>query len=275
MRFRRRKKAAQEDSSDATQELALHPAPPEVTAQTEQPPESQPRPRRERHVIVLATLIVFIQLVTVPALMTMEQRRLTADADQGPAEGEPDPEPEIAPQRFSGSRHDRTEPFPIEGGLVVFHIEHDGGGNFIVVLEDEDGNRVDGLINEIGSFEGSTATHVEEGTYVISLRALSDWSVRVEQPRYASGEELPVSFDDDQSAATEAFEVDEATTVEFTFTHEGQRNIIVRLLDRDGQRVASILNAQGSVDTTLNHEIEAGIYLLDVRADGPWTIDIE
>lgn len=237
-------------------------------------PDLSPRPLPRRRVVSVASLIVLLQLATLPVLITLDSRDRGGEPEPETAE-EPQPEPQIPAQDFSGSGRGHTETFEIEGGLTVFFVEHDMGGNFIVRLEDTDENRVAGLVNAIGSFEGSTATHVAAGEYVLEVRAVGDWSVTVEQPRYAGGESLPASYDGDQPAAAGPFELEEDATVEFALTHEGDGNFVVRLLDRDGQRVAGVANAQDDVDSTTELDVEAGVYLLDVEAEGPWTVDIE
>lgn len=300
-------------------------------------PEHPRRAARERWAVVLATVIVIIQLVTLPIVFSLAEERETGHDDR---EGEePEPAPEIAPQEFSGDEPGRTETFSIEGGLTVFEIEGGGGGNFIAVLEDEDFQRVTGLINTIGAFRGSTARHVEAGEHVLAMNG-RDWSVTVTQPRYAEGDTPPVSFSGEGLTATEPFEIEpaepegsdenddaesgdggensgensgedggedggnggedggddsgngespdeadgpsgpsgereESRRVRFAITHEGDSNVRMRLLDRDGRRVTGILNDRGSVETVEEAELSPGIYLFDVQAEGEWTIEVE
>lgn len=277
-------------------------------------PEHPRRAARERWAVVLATVIVIIQLVTLPIVFSLAEERETGHDDR---EGEePEPTPEIAPQEFSGDEPGRTETFSIEGGLTVFEIEGGGGGNFIAVLEDEDFQRVTGLINTIGAFRGSTARHVEAGEYVVAMNG-RDWSVTVTQPRYAEGGTPPVSFSGEGLTATEPFEIEpaepegsdenddaesgdggddsgngespeeaegpsgpgeereESRRVRFAITHEGDSNVRMRLLDRDGRRVTGVLNERGSVETVEEEELSPGIYLFDVQAEGEWTIEVE
>ncbi|PSO47936.1 MAG: hypothetical protein BRC32_03475 [Actinobacteria bacterium QS_8_72_14] len=112
---------------------------------------------------MLAAIIVMLQLVTLPVLVSRAQ-----EFDQQPEPGAtsaPEPEPQIPAQEFSGEQPGQTEPFSLEGGLAVFDVVHDGGGNFILVLTDAEDERVDGLVNVIGGFDGSTAIHAPAGEY--------------------------------------------------------------------------------------------------------------
>lgn len=155
---------------------------------------------------MLATVIVALQAVTLPVLMSRAEEVGGASDDAADETAEPEPEPAIAPQEFSGDQRGQTGAFPIEGGLTVFDVEHNGGGNFIVVLNDAEGQRVTGLVNVIGGFDGSMATYADAGDYRIEVIG-SDWSVTVRQPRYDGGASLPLSLSGQGMAATEPFEV--------------------------------------------------------------------
>jgi hypothetical protein len=48
----------------------------------------------------------------------------------------------------------------IEGALLA-RVSHNGNRNFIVVLLDEGGRRVDGIVNEIGSYSGTHAVNFD------------------------------------------------------------------------------------------------------------------
>lgn len=170
------------------------------------PDHHRRRIARDRWTIVLASMIVLLQLITLPVVFGMAAERDTGTSGPEGAD-DSEPTPEIAPQHFSGAEPARTDKFSVEGGLTVFEIEHNRGGNFIAVLEDLDFERVTGLANTIGHFEGSTARHVEAGEYVIAMNG-RDWSVTVSQPRYQEGDTPPVSFSGEGFTATDPFEIE-------------------------------------------------------------------
>lgn len=61
----------------------------------------------------------------------------------------------------------------------------------------------------------------------------------------------------------------------FDMTHTGESNYIVRLLDHQGNEVRLVGNSIGTGDTSKVIRIEAdGQYLLNVQADGAWTITV-
>lgn len=90
-----------------------------------------------------------------------------------------------APIEFSGTGDKATEFFGIGEGLATFEMSHSGSSNFIVELKDLSGNTVDLLVNEIGAFDGSTASRIDRsGIYILNVTADDDWSINID------GEEL-------------------------------------------------------------------------------------
>jgi hypothetical protein len=62
----------------------------------------------------------------------------------------------------------------------------------------------------------------------------------------------------------------------FNYTYKGQMNFIVWLKDSDAQEVSLIANEIGSSSGSKSVNIrESGTYLIDVKSDGKWTLDIE
>ncbi len=60
-------------------------------------------------------------------------------------------------------------------------------------------------------------------------------------------------------------------------THQGEGNFIVELLDDEGSEVgSSLMNEIGPIDASQAVQIpEDGSYLLNVDADGAWTIVVQ
>jgi hypothetical protein len=50
--------------------------------------------------------------------------------------------------------------FSLDECLKTFTMKYDGSENFIVWMVDDQGNKVDLLANEIGSFDGSKAVRI-------------------------------------------------------------------------------------------------------------------
>jgi hypothetical protein len=84
-------------------------------------------------------------------------------------------------QRFSGTGQQATGLFTLNGGLVVWEMEHRGEGRFTVRLLDESGMLVEELVSHAGRpFVGSKAVRVPRtGRYLLDIAASNDWSIGV------------------------------------------------------------------------------------------------
>jgi hypothetical protein len=60
----------------------------------------------------------------------------------------------------------------------------------------------------------------------------------------------------------------------FTGSHSGEKNFIVKIVDRDGEVVVSLFNTAGAFYGAATAYLEEGDYYLDVRASGSWKIEI-
>jgi PKD repeat protein len=95
----------------------------------------------------------------------------------------PPPAPTPTPtESFSGSGQQVTALFRLTAGLAIFRMTHTGNSNFIIVLEDDTGDWVELLVNEIGSFNGATSVHIEDtGWFMLDISADGAWTVTIEQ----------------------------------------------------------------------------------------------
>ena len=194
---------------------------------------------------------------------------------------DPEPKPESPaepePIKLSGTGSQATKFFELEEGLMVVDMAHQGSMNFIVTLLDEQGKEVAfALGNAIGTVQISNAAHIPEaGRYILDVEADGRWQMTVRQPRPA---EVPArtSFSGQGGAATELFSMNSGLK-RINFSHQGEMNFIVTLLDSEGREVEfALANDIGTVETSTTATIpQDGIYLFQVEADGPWTIDVE
>ena len=95
------------------------------------------------------------------------------------------PRPEIAqsaPVSFIGTGQQVPPLFELSPGLARFEMEHDGERNFAIWLLDCNGEMVDLLVNEIGPFDGSKATGIEDrGIYCLDISADGNWRINISQ----------------------------------------------------------------------------------------------
>lgn len=85
---------------------------------------------------------------------------------------------------------------------------------------------------------------------------------------------MTLSLTGSGQTATEGFALRSGMAI-FNMTHTGNRNFAVWLLGPDGDRIDLLANAIGNFKGQDGLGIKAaGEYVLDVSADGPWTIQV-
>ncbi len=177
-------------------------------------------------------------------------------------------------KRFSGTGSDYTGKFQLDGGLVVVKSTYTGDSNFIVHLLDEKGETVKYLVNEIGNYTGEQALNVGPGTYLLDITAKGNWTIELRQPVPSVELNAPVTMEGSGSAVSKFIYLDKNLTY-FDMSHNGDSNFIVTLLDKDGNYAGLLANEIGKYEGKKAEGIrDAGIYLLNVQADGNWAIKI-
>ncbi len=177
---------------------------------------------------------------------------------------------------LKGHGRQASKKFRLESGLSLFSIEHDGESNIIVRLLDAEGNTVDTLFNQIGEFDGQRGFAIgEAGQYLLDVTADGNWAIDIRQPRPSEGRKTPQVLDGSGFDVTEFIELDKGLSV-FKIHHNGEGRFTVKLVDRDGHQVESLVNVLGKFDGSKPVKIEKpGTYFLNVGADGDWTIEVE
>jgi len=183
------------------------------------------------------------------------------------------PEPEEI--YLSGSGKEASKIFTLTKGASVFEMKSIGSRNFAIWLLDESGDRVDLLVNEIGSFDGSKMIYIEnEGNYILDVTANDKWKVSIKQPRPTNAPEINI-FSGKGKQYIGPFYL-KSGLKRFTLKNKGNRNFAVWLLDKDGSYVELLANEIGSFDGSRAVGIdEEGIYFFDISSKGSWQITIE
>ncbi len=210
-----------------------------------------------------------------------EPRQETQQEPQQKTQQEPQPNPQQEPEviNLSGSGQTATDPFDLESGLAVFRMSYQGEQNFIVRLLGESGTQSGGvsLANEIGEFEGSEATQAKAGQHILDVKASGPWTITVEQPRPTSAPQAGSYAYNTGKTATDFFRLSKGLK-RFTMTHQGEKNFTVWLLDKDGKWVNGglLANEIGPFDGSAAVQVpKDDIYLLQVEADGLWSVEVE
>jgi hypothetical protein len=188
---------------------------------------------------------------------------------------------------FNGRGDSVTALFSLSEGLAIFEITHTGYSHFAVWLYAAGGEPVDLLVNEIGSYSGTTLVGVRSdsfgaspGGHVLRVSADGSWSITVRQPAYASGAALPREYAGNGDFVTAPFELS-VGLVTFEIRHTGHSNFVVWLYDTAGNPVDILVNEIGAYSgTTLvgvrpaSFEASPGPHVLEVVADGTWEIAV-
>ena len=188
----------------------------------------------------------------------------------------PSPMPTPVTLSFSGQGHRAISSIQLDTGLTIITLTHTGSANFVVWLRDSNGDDVDLLVNEIGPFNGSTALGIAtSGNYALDIDADGAWTIKIEQLKPTSAPGVPHTFTGTGPEASPLFWLDDALTT-FDMSHDGSSNFAIWLLDSNGDPVDLLVNEIGDFDgSTAVGVPAAGVYILDVEADGDWTVSVE
>jgi hypothetical protein len=62
--------------------------------------------------------------------------------------------------------------------------------------------------------------------------------------------------------------------VRFQMHHDGSSNFIIWLLDADGNRKDLLVNEIGTFDGSKGVSLAPGVYVMQIDADGNWTVGV-
>lgn len=196
----------------------------------------------------------------------------TVDAVPEPApEPEPEPEPEkIDAPSFTGSGSDVVMLDPLGEAVFYAEVTHDGTGNVALWSVDGNGQDIDLLVNEIGNYSGQVAINFSEEPSALRVEADGDWTITFhhlnEAPRWDGSDTYEATGN---SLVIVDGVADGLTPV--TLTHAGESNFAIWAWGESSPDL--IVNEIGRYDgTTL---LPDGSLVLQVDADGPWTISVE
>lgn len=256
-----------------------------TTTETTKRPDERPWWKKKRFLIPLALVL----LIAIGGALGGEEAADddVASDDTTTTEAEPDEEepdetttttaapttttapPEPAPQHLEGGGQAATDLIEIEGGMTVFNLGYQGGGNFAVWLQSEEAENIALLANHIGGYQGSYGEHVPAGRYRLDVTASGPWTIDILQPRPASGDPIPHEYSGSSDGVVGPFEADGA--VRFEMTYQGDGNFAVWSLHEDGRPRDLLANEIGAFQGSKAGSFE-GLYWLRVTASGPWTV---
>ena len=184
-----------------------------------------------------------------------------------PGRPESAPVPSERTQTFSG-RGDQVIPVNLSAGVTLIDAVHRGTSNFVIFLR---GASDDLLVNEIGSYRGTSAVGVGGGGFLIDISADGAWEIDVREPR----NQRPTStraFNGRGPGVTGFLALDGLHTV--SATHSGRSNFVIWVFDESGNKVDLVVNEVGRYDGSNAVRLRDGLYFLAIEADGVWTIGV-
>jgi hypothetical protein len=223
------------------------------------------------------------QAVTAPSQPSAEETAAPTAAEESTPTSQP-PSPTPAPEpvsfEFSGRGNEVTKLYPLDVGLIRCDYTYAGEHNFIVEVLDSQGDYAALIANEIGSCEGSSADSIRgAGDYLLNITADGDWTIRCQANAAGTqpSSRQPVAVFEAAGQGNEATDFIhlESGLLRGDYTYTGQHNFIVEVLDSQGDYAALIANEIGSCEGSSAASIgSAGEFLLNITADGDWTITL-
>ena len=157
------------------------------------------------------------------------------------------------------------------GVAAVLEITHKGESNFIVDTIDASGDLVDGLVNEIGDYEGTVFIPPSEANQPVALEIDADgaWTITVKHLLDA------MTWDPSTTLAGTGDSVYQvippsAGLVTLELSYDGESNFIFRTYSVIYDRIDDIANEIG--DFTGEVLLPDGTFLIEITANGgTWT----
>lgn len=188
--------------------------------------------------------------------------RLPTSTPRPTATATPLPEPVT----YSGSGDDVVEIEWPAGNIAIMTITYTGGRNFSIWTLDSSGDKIDLEVNHIGGYSGTRPFNFFEEPAFIEVGASGSWEIVI-KPLGDANRVLAFPFDglgDDVVIIESGLQ-----SGRVTISHSGARNFAVWAFDSSGARDL-LVNEVGSYTGTV---LFRDYFLLDVKADGAWTMD--
>lgn len=80
---------------------------------------------------------------------------------------------------FTGSGDDLHKFTVTSGGGFILYSDYTGSSNFIVEIDDQNGNMLELPVNKIGSYNGKDIVNLEAGTYYLKVRASGLYRIQI------------------------------------------------------------------------------------------------
>lgn len=220
-----------------------------------------------------------ILLPTVTPVPVATESAATVEPEQATLEppATPIPTPLPAAIIMTGSGANITADFQVDAPFIIVEYSHSGTGYFGVQLKNaESAEMVDMPANAIGTVTGSNLSAIPPGAYFYEVAADGAWIITTKLAGHwaRQPQETSYSFAGRASNASPIFPLADGRA-NVTLTHNGQGYFGVRLYDVASGRLLDMLaNAIGPVNESASIAASAGDYIMQITADGDWTVQV-
>jgi hypothetical protein len=200
------------------------------------------------------------------------EKRSTGKSDEADVE----PSPEATPRPpLTGEGTMVTAPFELEQGLVVFHMEYQGSDEFSAILMSPDGVTMKRLTDSTGPLTGSQAVGVSGGQYTIQVQASGGWTIGIDESVPTEVSYPPQTWSGAGPFATPFFQTGGGPLL-VRMEYQGWGPFVVTVMEIGGNSVALLANEWGSFEGSTVVSLRSEVtYLLNVEAEGDWSITVE
>ncbi len=178
--------------------------------------------------------------------------------------------------QFTGKGDRATKSFELSPGLVTWDVKYQGPSVFRVTLFNEAGEDVGMWVNEIGDCQQTHAANIRNaGKYRLQVGSSGEWSITVKQPKPDATVSAPEPFTGKGGNVTRFFVLGAGSHV-VESVHKGTGVFRVKLRDTDGNLFDEPVAVIGTYDGSRILKLtKPGVFLIDVFADGDWTVSID
>jgi len=192
-----------------------------------------------------------------------------ASASAAQPTASPTPAASFAPIKLSG--HGNKVPrFTIpEAEAAIATITNKGSANFVVTSLAADGSENELLVNEIGNYSGTVLFDASSGQHSVAFKVESDgtWAITI-KPLSAAKTWDPATPLTGRGDEVVALSPAVSGLMTATISHKGAANFVVYAYSPSGGDL--LVNEIGNFSG--EEALPDGTYLLQINADGTWTV---
>lgn len=179
------------------------------------------------------------------------------------------------PISFSGSG-DQVVEVDKWAGAALIYVTNQGRSNFIIYNYDDDGEELDLLVNAIGNYEGTRPMDFDDTrTMRLSIESEGQWTIEIRPLPMVRREAAPGSFSGNNDDVVLVQTQTRGVRVDLLRAEaRGDSNFIVYGWGNDYDLLFNeIAPYSGTTVVARSLVMDSGSVLLDIQAEGEWTIE--